>query len=336
VRPLPNPHEDAPRMFKIPPTVSPLQQALSKAKTQFSQWWRQAFSAEGLPSSVSVERDDLIDGLEEVLLKADFGWSLTELLLTQLSQASWQTADEGLACLKVNLLALFPTLPPTASEKLKLAPAFPREILLIAGVNGAGKTTSLAKLAYAYRQQGRSVRIAAGDTFRAAADEQLAVWAERVGVPLESLGLKADPSAVVVKAITAWEAQQDDVLLIDTAGRLHNQANLMAELQKIRRTVDKFAPAGVHVRVLLVLEALVGQNALQQATLFSESLGGLDGFILTKLDSSAKAGMVFQLAHQLGLRPWWVATGEQLVDLTAFDASLFVDALLNDANLNSH
>jgi fused signal recognition particle receptor len=310
-------------MPHTPPSSSALQTALVKAKTQFSSWWQQAFSADG--ASAQSHRHELIDGLEDVLLKADFGWTLTELLLANLSQANWVTADEGLACLKTSLLALFPQIPDALPDS--------REIFLIAGVNGAGKTTSLAKLAYAYRQQGKSVRIAAGDTFRAAADEQLSVWAERVGVPVESLGLKADPSAVVVKAISAWEAEREDVLLIDTAGRLHNQANLMAELQKIRRTVEKFTPSGVTVRVLLVLEALVGQNALQQARLFGESLGGLDGFILTKLDSSAKAGMVFQLAHQLGLRPWWVATGEQLVDLTPFDAPIFIDGLLNDATL---
>ena len=233
--------------------------------------------------------------------------------------------------MKATLLGLFPALPVAVNEAETTVPT--REIFLIAGVNGAGKTTSLAKLAYAFVQQGKTVRIAAGDTFRAAADEQLSVWAGRVGVPVESLGLKADPSAVVVKAISAWEAEKESVLLIDTAGRLHNQSNLMAELQKIRRTVEKFAPVGVRVRVLLVLEALVGQNALQQATLFGESLGGLDGFILTKLDSSAKAGMVFQLAHQLGLLPWWVATGEQLVDLTPFDASAFIDGLLSDVAL---
>lgn len=303
--------------------------ALAKAKTQFSTWWKQAFVADGLTSE--SHRDCLIEALEEVLLKADFGWTLTELVLDKLSKTAWVTPEEGLACLKATLLGLFPALPVAVNEAETTVPT--REILLIAGVNGAGKTTSLAKLAYAFVQQGKTVRIAAGDTFRAAADEQLSVWAGRVGVPVESLGLKADPSAVVVKAISAWEAEKESVLLIDTAGRLHNQSNLMAELQKIRRTVEKFAPVGVRVRVLLVLEALVGQNALQQATLFGESLGGLDGFILTKLDSSAKAGMVFQLAHQLGLLPWWVATGEQLVDLTPFDASAFIDGLLSDVAL---
>ena len=252
--------------------------ALAKAKTQFSTWWKQAFVADGLTSE--SHRDCLIEALEEVLLKADFGWTLTELVLDKLSKTAWVTPEEGLACLKATLLGLFPALPVAVNEAETTVPT--REIFLIAGVNGAGKTTSLAKLAYAFVQQGKTVRIAAGDTFRAAAD---------------------------------------------------NQSNLMAELQKIRRTVEKFAPVGVRVRVLLVLEALVGQNALQQATLFGESLGGLDGFILTKLDSSAKAGMVFQLAHQLGLLPWWVATGEQLVDLTPFDASAFIDGLLSDVAL---
>jgi fused signal recognition particle receptor len=311
-----------------PSSSSPLATALLKAKNQFSNWWQQAFSGDG--TTEDAQRHKLIDALEEVLLKADFGWTLTALILERLAKTEWATAAEGLACLKTTLLGLFPTLQPPAETTLPV-----REIFLIAGVNGAGKTTSLAKLAYYYQQAGRSVRIAAGDTFRAAADEQLSVWAGRVGVPVESLGLRADPSAVVVKAISAWQAEREDVLLIDTAGRLHNHSNLMGELQKIRRTVEKFAPVGVHVRVLLVLEALVGQNALQQATLFGESLGGLDGFILTKLDSSAKAGMVFQLAHQLGLRPWWVATGEALIDLTAFDASVFIDGLLDDATLRA-
>jgi fused signal recognition particle receptor len=293
--------------------------ALSKATSQFAGWWHQVFTHS---EARDAERLSLIDTLEELLLKADFGWVLTERLLQQLlQQPDWQTESTCLACLKRELLSLFPI------ESLDSQPT--REIILIAGVNGSGKTTSLAKLAYFYQQQGKRVRIAAADTFRAAADQQLTIWAERVGVPVESLGLKADPSAVVVKGIQAWEAEQEDVLLIDTAGRLHNQANLMAELEKIRKTVTKFQPVGVQVSVLLVLEALVGQNALQQASIFGSSLEGLNGFILTKLDSSAKAGMVFQLAHQLGLAPKWVATGEQLTDLTPFNTSAFIDGLLS-------
>ena len=293
--------------------------ALSKATAQFAGWWQQVFTHSEVKEA---ERLSFLDTLEELLLKADFGWVLTERLLKRLlEQPDWQTEAGCLACLKSELLSLFPVTEATTQPTT-------REIILIAGVNGSGKTTSLAKLAYYYQQQGKHVRIAAADTFRAAADQQLTIWAERVGVPVESLGLKADPSAVVVKGIQAWEAAQEDILLIDTAGRLHNQTNLMAELEKIRKTVTKFQPATAKVSVLLVLEALVGQNALQQASIFATSLEGLDGFILTKLDSSAKAGMVFQLAHQLGLSPKWVATGEQLTDLTPFDAPTFIDGLL--------
>jgi fused signal recognition particle receptor len=201
-------------------------------------------------------------------------------------------------------------------------------VILIVGVNGTGKTTSVGKLASLLEQQGKSVMVCAADTFRAAAVEQLAVWAERAGVDLVRAQMGSDPAAVTFDAVTAARARGRDVVLVDTAGRLHTRANLMAELDKIRRVVGREVPGAPH-EVLLVLDATVGQNGLVQAREFMAA-SGANGIVLTKLDGTAKGGVAVGIAHDLKLPIRYVGVGEGLDDLLPFDAAAYVDALFTE------
>jgi fused signal recognition particle receptor len=199
------------------------------------------------------------------------------------------------------------------------------EVLFIVGVNGTGKTTTIGKLAHRLRQNGQSVMLCAGDTFRAAAIEQLAVWAERTGAELISQKSGADPSAVLHDALTAARTRAVDVLIVDTAGRLHTKSNLMAELEKMRRTAAKLIPGAPH-DVLLVMDATTGQNGLAQAREFTAA-AGVSGIVLTKLDGTAKGGIVVAIVRELGLPVRFVGTGESADDLVPFDAEAFVTSL---------
>jgi fused signal recognition particle receptor len=198
-------------------------------------------------------------------------------------------------------------------------------IILVVGVNGTGKTTTIGKLAFRYRAEGQTVLLAAGDTFRAAAVEQLRAWGERAGAPIVAHGPGADPAAVVYDAVDAAVARRVDVLIVDTAGRLHTKSNLMDELAKMRRVIDRRLP-GAAPEVLFVLDATTGQNGLAQAKAFHESTG-LTGIILTKLDSTAKGGIVFAIERALGVPVCFVGVGEKVGDLLPFDATAFVGAL---------
>jgi len=201
-------------------------------------------------------------------------------------------------------------------------------VILIVGVNGTGKTTTVGKLANLYRSMGRSVLVCAADTFRAAAVEQLAVWTERAGVDLVRAQSGADPASVTFDAITAAKARGREIVLVDTAGRLHTRANLMAELDKIRRVVGREVPGAPH-EVLLVLDATVGQNGLVQAREFMAA-SGANGIVLTKLDGTAKGGVAVAIAHDLKIPIRYVGVGEGLDDLVPFDAPTYVDALFVD------
>jgi fused signal recognition particle receptor len=201
-------------------------------------------------------------------------------------------------------------------------------VVLVVGVNGTGKTTTVGKLAHFYRSSGRSVLICAADTFRAAAVEQLAVWAERAGTDLIRAQPGADPAAVTFDAVAAAKARGRDVVIIDTAGRLHTRANLMAELDKIRRIVGREVPGAPH-EVLLVLDATVGQNGLVQAREFLAA-SGATGIVLTKLDGTAKGGVAIAIAHELRLPIRFVGLGESIEDLAPFDADAYVEALFTD------
>ncbi|MCB0301684.1 MAG: signal recognition particle-docking protein FtsY, partial [Calditrichaeota bacterium] len=199
-------------------------------------------------------------------------------------------------------------------------------VILVIGVNGVGKTTSIAKIARRFQQNGKKVLLAAGDTFRAAAVEQLEIWANRLQVDGVKHGSGADPAAVAFDAIQAAKARKADVVLIDTAGRLHTKANLMEELKKVQRVIQKVMPDAPHYR-LLVLDGNTGQNALNQAREFVNAVG-VNGIVLTKLDGSAKGGAVIGIAHTLGLPVEYIGVGEGMDDLQPFDAKLYADSLM--------
>jgi fused signal recognition particle receptor len=267
---------------------------------------------------------DLWDDLEAALIQADVGIATTHALLDRLRARAKSEgilrADQLQAVLKDELrLMLSP--PERASEFDSARPA----VVLIVGTNGSGKTTSIAKLAAHYRHAGRKVLLVAADTFRAAAGEQLDVWAERAGVELIGGQPGADPGSIAFDALQAARARGFDVVLVDTAGRLHTKYNLMQELKKVRSVIAKSLPGAPH-ETYLVLDGTTGQNALAQARQFKEAVE-VTGVIVTKLDGTAKGGMVFAVAHELGLPVRYVGTGEKIGDLSPFDAPAFVDGL---------
>jgi fused signal recognition particle receptor len=268
--------------------------------------------------------EDYIESLEERLIKADLGLATVEPLVQHLRKESrgknW-TSENVDIFLQKEFSSL---LSETAQSGLSFKAGVPN-IYLIVGVNGVGKTTSIGKLAFRFKSEGKKVLLAAGDTFRAAAESQLEIWSQRAGVDIVRLPDGADPGAVVYQALQKAKAEQYDVVLVDTAGRLHNKTNLMAELKKIRSVVEKNAE-GMNVESLLVLDASTGQNGLQQAKVFSE-ICGLTGVILTKLDGTAKGGVVFAIAKEIKIPVKLIGLGEKMEDLRDFDSALFVQAL---------
>ena len=266
--------------------------------------------------------DSFYDDLEDQLILADAGADEADRLVTALRQRvrheHIKNAAEALEALKSIIVE---ELRADGPMDLSGRPA----VIMVIGVNGVGKTTSIAKLARLYKSQGKSVLLAAGDTFRAAAAEQLTIWADRVGVPVVRHGDGADPAAVVFDAVQSAAAKGVDIVICDTAGRLHTKHNLMAELAKIRRSVEKACPAA-SVETLLVLDAITGQNAISQAAQFIEAAGA-SGIILTKLDGTAKGGSVISVKQKLGLPVRFVGVGEGMDDLMEFSAEDFTDAL---------
>ncbi len=268
--------------------------------------------------------DDLWDELEETLYGADVGPATTEWLMKRLHQRAveeqFRTANQVQQALREELTMLLGKPSP-----LRFSQQSPLTVILVIGVNGSGKTTSIAKMAYRLSREGHKVVLAAGDTFRAAAIDQLEVWGERVGVPVISQNPGSDPGAVVYDAIQAALTRGNDVLIVDTAGRLHTKFNLMEELKKINKVIQKFVPDGPH-ELLMVIDATTGQNALLQARKFAEDVG-LTGVIITKLDSTAKGGFAFAVADDLGVPIKFVGTGEKVENLAPFDPQSFVAAL---------
>ena len=266
---------------------------------------------------------DFYDELEEAMIVADMGMAtagtLLEALKNAVSEQKLKTRTEAREVLAGILAGCM------RPERAFLPEGEPA-VLLIVGVNGVGKKTSIGKMAAHYKSEGRKPMMAAADTFRAAAAEQLSVWAERAGVPIIKHGEGADPAAVVFDAIASFKAKGCDLLLCDTAGRLHNKKNLMSELEKIRRVIARELP-GMHTEVLLVLDATTGQNAIAQARVFGES-AGLTGVVLTKLDGTAKGGMTVAIKQELGLPVRFVGVGEGIDDLQPFDADAFARALI--------
>lgn len=266
--------------------------------------------------------DELYDDLEEQLILADTGADVAMRLVEELRQEvrrkHLKTGADALEALKGIIREML-----RADGEMQLSgrPA----VVLVIGVNGVGKTTSIAKLAHLYKQQGKRVMLAAGDTFRAAAAEQLCVWAERADVPVVKHNEGADPAAVLFDAVQSAAARGYDMVICDTAGRLHNKKNLMDELSKISRVVHK-ACGTASVETLLVLGAITGQNAISQASQFIDAAGAT-GIVLTKLDGTAKGGAVISIKAKLGLPVRFVGVGEGMDDLMEFDPDAFVDAL---------
>ena len=310
-----------------------MSEVISKANRE--SWWRRmsrrmdkaslTFSQQ-VRDTVLLRRaldDSFYDDLLEILVAADSGMGLAERLVTSLRERVRNqriaTAEDALKALKAEMLELLNRV----DRRLNIDP-LPSVVVLV-GVNGSGKTTTVGKLAWRLGEGGKTSIVAAADTFRAAAIDQLRVWASRAGVDIVAHQGGADPGAVVYDAIQATLARRADVLLVDTAGRLHTKHNLMAELIKVKRVIERMVP-GAPQEVLLVLEATTGMNALAQAKAFHEALG-LTGVVLTKLDGTARGGTVFAIEEELGIPVKYVGLGEGIDDLNVFDPAAYLDAL---------
>ena len=274
------------------------------------------------PTAAAVGRTvelETIEALEDALIAADVGLPATELIVGSVRDDRRGSISERVKRVMLRLLTdVRPPVTPTTRP----------HVILIVGVNGTGKTTTVGKLANLYKAGGRKVLVCAADTFRAAAVEQLAIWTSRAGVDLVRASGGADPAAVTYDAVSAAKARGHEIVIVDTAGRLHTRSNLMAELDKIRRVVGKEVADAPH-EVLLVLDATVGQNGLVQAREFMAA-SGANGIVLTKLDGTAKGGVAVAIAHELKLPIRYVGVGEALDDLIPFDPPTYVDALFTD------
>ena len=273
--------------------------------------------------------DDVLDNLEETLITSDVGVTTTlkviEKLQERIRRDKYISTSELNSILRAEIAQLLrqPQTNFPASFDAPL-PAQPY-VILVVGVNGVGKTTTIAKLAYRYKEAGRSVMLGAADTFRAAAVEQLQLWADRVGVPIVQQGMGADPASVAYDTLQSALAKQTDVVIIDTAGRLHNKVGLMNELGKIKKVMQKLVPNAPH-EVLLVLDASTGQNAVEQARQFTEATD-VNALALTKLDGTAKGGVIIGISDQFRVPVRYIGLGEKMTDLQLFDPDQFVDSL---------
>lgn len=295
-----------------------LRERLGKTRDQFTGGVRRVFGGAKID-------DEVFENLEELLIQADLGVETTMTIVEDMRQKARDRRIENpealIGVLKEELTALLET----GDHAVNWEAAHKPHLTLIAGVNGSGKTTTAGKLAARLKREGKSVMLAAADTFRAAAVEQLTIWSERADVPLIKHQEGADPASVAFDAADAAISRNIDCLLIDTAGRLHTKVNLMEELKKIRRVVQKRHEDAPH-EVLLVLDATTGQNGLQQAKLFTEALE-VTGIVLTKLDGTAKGGIAVAIQKQLGIPIKYIGVGEGIDDLQPFDPKAFVDAL---------
>jgi fused signal recognition particle receptor len=273
-----------------------------------------------------IDRNTL-DELEATLISADLGTATTsavlETLRAKVDRRQIDDITELKRVLKEELLKILEVADKRPVQRVDGEP----EVILVVGVNGTGKTTSTGKLAYSLRAQGKSVLLAAADTFRAAAIEQLEIWGDRAGVEVIKNKPGGDPSAVLFDALQAAKARQIEYVIVDTAGRLHTKSNLMTELEKMRRTAQRFIPNAPH-ETLLVMDATTGQNGLQQARLFTQS-AGVTGIVLSKLDGTAKGGVVVAISKELGLPVRYVGVGEKAGDLLPFNPKDFVDSLFS-------
>lgn len=287
-------------------------EALKKTKDNVSTKLRLLFAKNKLG-------DDFYDELEEILISSDVSVRTAEDIIDQVKD---EAIDEKVKDQEFVVDLLKDILEDTLDEAPVPEIEYPCVIMLV-GVNGVGKTTTIGKLANWFKSQGKSVVLAAGDTFRAAAADQLSVWADRAGVRIVRHEEGSDPSAVVYDAVSSAKARKTDVVIVDTAGRLHVKANLMSELSKMNRVVEREYPEATFYK-LLVLDATTGQNAFNQAKVFDETVD-LDGIVLTKLDGTAKGGFVVSLCGELKIPVWFAGVGEKMEDLEKFDAEQFVE-----------
>ena len=266
--------------------------------------------------------DDVLDELEEVLISGDVGVDTTLKIIKRVQERALQDkyvgGDELNAMLRTEIADLM-------QDPAPIDPAVKPYVIMVVGVNGVGKTTTIGKLANAFKQEGKQVVLGAADTFRAAAVDQLRIWSERVGVPLVQQGMGADPASVAFDTLQSAQAKGADVVLIDTAGRLHNKVNLMNELTKVRNVMRKLVPDAPH-EVLLVLDASTGQNAVEQARQFTKATD-VTALALTKLDGTAKGGVAIGISDQFQVPIKYIGIGEGINDLQVFDKHAFVDAL---------
>jgi len=270
-------------------------------------------------ASGQAVRVQTLEALEDALISADVGLPATERIVRDVKDDRQGSIDDRVKRIMLQLLNDVRPIPEIATKP---------HVVLVVGVNGTGKTTTVGKLAHLYRASGKSVMVCAADTFRAAAVEQLAIWTDRAGVDLIRAAPGADPAAVTFDAVSSAKARGHDVVIVDTAGRLHTRSNLMAELDKIRRVVTRVVPDAPH-EVLLVLDATVGQNGLVQAREFMAA-SGANGIVLTKLDGTAKGGVAVAIATDLKIPIRYVGVGEAIDDLLPFDAAAYVDALFTE------
>ncbi len=289
---------------------------------------RETFT-ESISSIVALTREvdeSTLASLEPILLAADIGSATTTLVLDRLRQRALRVGIEGGEQLKTLLKAELQSVLDGVARPIT-HPAAPPEVIMMVGVNGTGKTTTSGKLAALFTAQARTTILCAADTFRAAAIEQLEVWATRSGVQIIKTKQGGDPSAALYDACTAAKARGAEVLIVDTAGRLHTKTDLMKELDKMRRTAEKLIPGAPH-QTLLVMDATTGQNGLTQARLFTEA-ARVTGIVLTKLDGTAKGGIVLAIATELRLPVVYAGTGEKIADLIPFDSKSFIDSLID-------
>ncbi len=284
--------------------------------------------AERIEDVVSIGKEidrSTLDDLEATLIGADLGTTTTHEVLERLrdkaDRKQIKDVNELKRLLKEELLAILTS---TASQPVTKVDGTP-EVIIVVGVNGTGKTTTIGKLAQVFRAQGKTVLLCAADTFRAAAIEQLEIWGQRTGTEVIKTKAGGDPSAVLFDALQAATARKTDYVIVDTAGRLHTKQNLMLELEKMKRTAQRIVPGAPH-ETLLVMDATTGQNGLQQARQFTQS-SGVTGIVLTKLDGTAKGGVVVAISRELGLPVRYVGVGEKVGDLLPFDPKEFVESL---------
>ncbi len=282
-----------------------------------------------LLTSKSKIDDELLENLEEILLLGDVGVTTTSKIIQDIKERvkkdKYETPSELDKILRDEIQKLLMNGLNNSDDPFRIPHQQQPHVIMVVGVNGVGKTTTIGKLAYNYRTSGKKVLISAADTFRAAANEQLEIWANRAGVEIIQQAHGADPAAVTFDSLKSAMARQVDVMIIDTAGRLHTKVNLMEELKKIKRVMQKVMPEAPH-EVLLVVDGSTGQNAIQQAKQFSAAVG-VTGLVLTKLDGTAKGGVVIAISQELNIPVKYVGVGEKIDDLQPFDKNIFVDAL---------